>query len=617
MTTQTVKLNKKTLRLSATDVIGMGGEAAIFQHQNMALKVYLAPDASRAAKLQAMLPRVQSLPPNVIAPQELLYDTKNKSVIGFTMSRLDANFTEVRSLSNKKFRAQTGIHATDVMRLFLNAHQTLRAIHTAGMVVGDFNDLNLMFHDDQLVFIDVDSFQFDRFPCMVGTESFLDPALYNHDLAQAPQFTPENDWYAFAVLLFKSLLLTHPYGGTHPIVHTLPHRAQQRLTVFDSSVTYPRIAYSPDLLSDDLAHIFDAWFAHGQRGQFPEHTLHDYLNHATTCPNCSATYPTNRGRCPMCSTVVPVATVSSSAVHIETLLQTHGDIIAWHLWGNTVRVLSHENGKVIYHSIQHGQSTPHNLTLFNTLPQARYGFLGDVLVISPANNSTDLMLLDTSGDTPQAITQTTTETYSGTTPMFSTSQRHLYRIAGNYLMRGHIEYGQLVEQSVLSISQGQTYFVANPHGDEVFGFFRVFNDYQHWLLVNGQHLDADLTPLANGESLTDISVKFAKGRVLVQRLTRHNGIDHLHTDEIDHSGKRIGHLLQTVTPNTPPPNSIAYMGGVTVAATDAGIVQTRLDTQHTKTFPQTEPVVKHGDSLHPYQRGLLAVHDNRVRYITL
>jgi hypothetical protein len=171
-----------------------------------------------------------------------------------------------------------------------------------------------MFNGDDMLFIDTDSFQFDSFPCQVGTEAFIDPCLYGVDLSNRMQFQPGNDWYSFAVLLFKSLLLTHPYGGVHPNIKLLTQRAQQCVSVFDSAVTYPRIAYSPELLSDELHDVFERYFTRGERDPFPVQQLQDYIGSARACPSCGATYPLNRSYCPMCSTMVPVAVPQQIAV---------------------------------------------------------------------------------------------------------------------------------------------------------------------------------------------------------------------------------------------------------------------------------------------------------------
>src|SRR5262249_12003006 len=158
------------------------------RHQKQAVKIYLTPSPERDQKLRDFLPYGQSLPPEVIAPEQLAIDPQTNQVVGFTMRLLDSRFVEIRRLANTTFRAMAGLTARDLSTLFLNAHQTLSAIHKAGLVVGYLNDLNLMFYGPEMLFIDVDSFQFDKYPCMVGTEAFLDPALYGIDLAQQPYF---------------------------------------------------------------------------------------------------------------------------------------------------------------------------------------------------------------------------------------------------------------------------------------------------------------------------------------------------------------------------------------------------------------------------------------------
>lgn len=608
----TVKISGKTVRLRNRDVIGVGGEATVFKHGGQAVKVYLQPDAARARKLQAMVPRARTLPPGVVAPQQLVTD--GGQIVGFTMPLLDATYTELRQLSVKKYRAKAGLTSRDIVRLFLNMWRTLDCIHRAGMVVGDLNDLNVMFRGDEVAFIDADSFQFDNHPCRVGSEAYIDPALYGKDLTQAAFFQPEHDWYAFAVLLFKSLLLTHPYGGVHPSVKLMTHRAQQRISVFDSSVTYPRIAHAPDLLTDDLAHTFAEWFTDGRRGVFPENVLRDYTATVKNCPHCGATYPVNRAHCPMCAAAVPVTVPAQ--VSVKTLLHTGGDIIAWRLAGDELRALSHEGGKVVLYTVDRYQQT-RRTELFNAMPDAQYRFLDDMLVVSPARDSDTLMIVDVSGDTPAPVQQTTTAPFSGTQPVFDTSARHLYRLAGGYLMRGRVEYGQLVEQSVMAISEGQTWFTAALDDERVFGYFRTFNEYQHWLLLDKAHVEADVSALEPGEFLTDIDVVFAKESVLVVRQTQLNGVERVRLDEIDTKGRQLHAEIIPRAADFGAVRGHAYMGHTLLRATDAGIVQSRLDTGAEKTFAQTEPVVQRGDALMPYRKGLLAVLDRRAVYVTV
>ena len=181
-----VQINGKRVQLENNAVIGVGGEATVFKLGSDAVKVYLVPDDQRGKKLIQMLTKASSLPQAVVAPQHLVYDDKGKAIVGFTMRLLDTQYVEVRELTKKKYRTQTSITAKDVARLFLHIGETLQRIHQTGMVVGDLNDLNIMFRDESALFIDVDSFQFDKYPCPVGTEAFTDPVLYGINFANTP-----------------------------------------------------------------------------------------------------------------------------------------------------------------------------------------------------------------------------------------------------------------------------------------------------------------------------------------------------------------------------------------------------------------------------------------------
>ncbi len=614
MSAQQVHLDAKTVRLSNDRVIGVGGEATVFEHQGEALKVYTHPSATRDRKLRAMLGRTSGLPGQVIAPQRLLTDTASGGAVGFTMPLLGAGYTELRQLASKKYRAQSGHTVRDVGRMFLNAHTTLSAIHRAGMVVGDLNDLNLLFRDDDVWFIDVDSFQFDGYPCAVGTETFIDPSLYGVDLSARPAFTADTDWYAFAVLLFKSLLLAHPYGGVHPKVKLLTQRAASCLSVFDTDVTYPRIAYAPELLSDDLKIVFMERFAGGQRGVFPASALQSYLGALRDCPSCGAAYPSNRGHCPLCAAQVPV--MVPGTLQMETLLAAGGEVIAWEIIGKTARLLAHENGKVIYHEAD-GHRQPRRVTLFNTMPDATYAFMGNLLAISPSPENETLMLVDVSENEPQPVLQTTTDGLGGRQPMFGADGGALYRLAGNYLMCGNVTHGQLVERAVMSVVPGQTWFQVAPHGDAVFGYFRVFAEQQYWLLVDGNQVTAELAPLEPSEVLLDADAQFGEETILISRLTQVQGAERMRVDVIDHKGRRQHALVFDVPDEFAPLGTAAYADGVVLWATDSGVTQLWLDDGSRRVFSQTEPVARRGDALVRYGKGLAVRRDDRLTYITM
>jgi hypothetical protein len=610
-----VKIESQVISLPDKDVIGVGGEATIFRCNGEALKLYLTPDAAREKKLKAMLPLSAALPPSVIAPQKLAFDEKGKKVVGFTMRLLPSEMTEIRHLSSKKHRAQHNIQTPQIATLFVQIGQTLSQIHQAGMVVGDFNDLNLMFKDTQGLFIDTDSFQFGPYPCMVGTEAFIDPLLYNCDLASTPMFRPENDWYAFAVLLFKSLLLAHPYGGVHPQVKMLTQRAYHKISVFDSTVTYPKIAYPLELLDDTLLNTFTDWFTKGIRGPFPLDQVQRYIGTLKSCSFCGEMYPTSRARCPHCSNVTSMPVLPPTQGRLVT--RTQGPIVAWHVEGDTVRWIAHENGKAVFYSLKDMKVT-RTLPLFDVIPTAAYAFMDDHVIVAPSPESTDVYGIDVTGAQPEGTLQTSTGLYGQQGErVFGAGGASLYRLANGYLMRGQFRMGQFVEQAVMAIAEDQTWLRVSPDGERVFGSFRVLNTYQYWLLNSRQRVDLTLSPLQAGEFVIDTSVKFASHTLLIARHTQHNGVEQIRFDQITYEGKSLSAYTRTDVETFQPLGSHTYARNMLLYATDQGVEREAIDTRQIATFSQTERVVRGGHKLFAYQQGLLVIGEDKMIYVTV
>src|SRR5690554_5512260 len=204
-----------------------GGEGAIYVQGDRAIKVYHRPTPQRQKKLQAFLSRNfrSQLPRNALAPQRLHKDRAG-CVNGFEMALLPPTALPWKKLGQFNFCKQQDLTLEKELDLLMTVHRDLRDIHAAGLIVGDLNDHNIFVDlsaaQPSVFWIDVDSYQFERFPCPVALLSFLDPRLYNvPDFSAKPVFSRESDWYAFAVLMYKTLLKTHPYGGVHSRYKTL------------------------------------------------------------------------------------------------------------------------------------------------------------------------------------------------------------------------------------------------------------------------------------------------------------------------------------------------------------------------------------------------------------
>lgn len=510
---QIVTINGKRVQLTPSQLIQAGGEGMVFRLGNTAVKIYHHPTPQRQAKLHHLLHKVSRLPDEVLAPHTAVTN-HNGQIIGLQMPLLPPGSQPMKRLSNPAYRQKHTIHASNIAALLTQVHQTITRLHQQKIIIGDLNDTNIFFQPGRMTpfFIDVDSYQIGRFPCSVALPAFLDPALYHvQDFSQTTCFTPLTDWYAFTVLLVKSLLGIHPYGGTHPRYKTLAARAQAGIAVWRPSVTYPVRAHPPEILSDDLLHWLDDIFTRGQRRPFPLDLLTRYTKKLKTCPQCGQEHP--RARCPVCHRVLP-ATKTPPQTAVLYTAPPQGII-------ETVRVLP--NGRLAavirikdtYHWLQMGlggimAETP----LFRGSPGYHFAiFGGRYLAVNPPHKP-QLLILDTKQSPPPQVTLLETAVF-GDTAVFAATPRHLYRIAGDWIMRGEIRDGRYLEEAVATAHHAQTWFTASPCNEAIAGYHRIFAEYRCFVQTPHGSYDLPLPPPAPGEHIAGIRLRFAPNQVTV------------------------------------------------------------------------------------------------------
>ena len=508
-----VNINGKRIQLTPAQLIQTGGEGMVFRVGNTAVKIYHHPTPQRQAKLQHLLQMAPRLPDTVLAPHTAVTDD-NHQIIGLQMPLLPPGSQPMKRLSNPAWRQKQAIRPGAIAALLARVHQTITRLHQQQIIIGDLNDANVFFQPGSLTpfFIDVDSYQIGRFPCPVALPAFLDPTLYHvQDFSQTTYFTPLTDWYAFAVLLVKSLLCVHPYGGTHPRCKTLVARAQAGIAVWHTAVTYPTRAYPPEILSDELLHWLDGAFTRGQRRPFPHNLLTRYTKKLKTCPQCGQEHP--RALCPVCHRPLPAApTPPQTAVLYTAPPQSSIE---------TVRVLP--NGRIAavtrikdtYHWLQLGlggimAETP----LFCGSPGYRFAiFNGRYLAVNPPGKP-QLLILDTKSTPPQQVTLLETAAFRESA-VFAATSRRLYRIAGDWIMRGEVRRGRYLEDAISTAHRAQTWFAASPHDEAIAGYHRIFAEYRCFVQTPQGGYDLPLPSPSPGEHLAALRLRFAPGQVTI------------------------------------------------------------------------------------------------------
>jgi hypothetical protein len=304
--------------LGPAALLGQGGEAEVYDlGDGRVLKWWKPPghpdfdglpdaQAAAARRLAEQPAKLRALPGNlpaaVVAPCGLAYASKRSSqVVGYLMPKVTGE--PLHAYGEPRWRRDHPVDGADVVAVLLALHDAMSALHRAGIVVGDCNDLDVLVDGRGVHLIDVDSYQYGGFTCPMYSERFVDPRLCDPAGVPVRPHDEASDWFAFAVMAFRSLLGVGPWGGVHQPTDPArrcppPARAARRLSVYDVDVIYPRAARPLAILPDDVAAEFRARFERDLRGVFPRGEL-ERLRLAR-CPTCGEEH--GRVRCPACQT---------------------------------------------------------------------------------------------------------------------------------------------------------------------------------------------------------------------------------------------------------------------------------------------------------------------------
>jgi hypothetical protein len=314
-----VWVDGQRITLAPATLLGQGGEAEVYDlGDGRVLKWWKPaehPDfdgmpaaqdvarrrlAEQPAKLRALPGK---LPPAVVAPCGFaLAGKKSTQVVGYLMPKVTG--VPLHSYGEPRWRRDHPVAGADLVGALLSLHDAIAELHRSGVVIGDCNDLNVLVDGRRVHLIDVDSYQFGGYACPMFSERFVDPRLCApQQLVPVAPHDEASDWFAFAVMAFRSLLGVGPWGGVHqpadPAARCSPTlRALRRLSVYASDVVYPRAARSLAILPDELTVAFRAVFERDRRGPFPRIELERLRLRA--CSTCGEEH--GRVRCPACQT---------------------------------------------------------------------------------------------------------------------------------------------------------------------------------------------------------------------------------------------------------------------------------------------------------------------------
>ena len=454
----TVYLQGQVLHLSPESIIGKGGEASIYDLGNGSvvklLKIARDPEYASSKGAQAgakkrlleyknklaAFPR--GLPSGVVAPAEPVYsDEKQRLVIGYTMPYI-RGAEQLKRYRDQRYREEASIDGNQIIGLFEQLHSLVHALHTAGVVIGDFNDANVLAANNRVFLVDADSMQFGSFICRGFTARFLDPLCSESAQLELKHLhNQSSDWYAFDNMLFQSLLCVGPYDGLHkpkagPRLQHNP-RVLRRLTVFSKEVIYPKAAVPYNLLPDELLEHFHRLYEQDARGVFPLALLEN--TRWTKCTKCRMVHA--RPHCPSCTTQSASAKQQSTRGSFapKTVFRTKGRLLSVAFQDKKLQYLYYEDNVLRREDgsqLARGGLRPgyRCMVCQGTTIVAEGSRVG---VLAPYAEPKEIMA----------------ETY-GKRPMIGTNAQHYYWIQNGQLLRG----SQAGTEALGNVPKGKTAF---------------------------------------------------------------------------------------------------------------------------------------------------------------
>ncbi len=615
-----IEIAGRTVRLDTNHVIGQGGEATIYRlGADQALKLYKSPadpeyatsPAQQAAarirlreQQHKLLAFPADMPSEVVGPIDLAYQAG--VVVGFTMSRVE-NMDVLMQYGNRSWRDASGIDANRVVQMFRQLHKVVAAVHQKGVVIGDFNDLNVMTDSDAVRLVDADSMQFGGFNCQTYTSRFLDPLLADTDaLVLSSPHNENSDWYAFFVMLMQSLLYVGPYGGVHrPRAGArLQHdqRVLKRLTLLDDDVVYPKPALPFGLLPDDMQRYFEQVTKYDQRGVFPADQF-DNLRF-TGCTSCGVYHA--RSVCPQCSApgaVRQVVTVRGE-VTAHRVFRTEGKIVQAAMQNGALRYL-YQEGESIY------RENDRRLMNATLSPELRFRLCGDQTLIG---HGATLLTVDADGD---EVSRQTIDQYQQRLPMFDTNSSAAFWLQNGQL----VQTARLGNRYIGDILPSQTVFwVGERLGC---GFYRAGQLVRGFVFTPDRRGINDQVDIEIRGQLVDAMAAVTDSRAWIFTTTKEK-------DQLQHRVQVVdasGCVLARASAESGEDSWLGHgirghlaTGTALFVATDDGLVRLTVDGDSVvieRTFPDTEPFVRSGNHLLPGPGGIYVVSHRDITLLTI
>ena len=211
-----------------------GGEADIYVNGGKVFKIYKDPHKTLPEKKIQELSLIYN--PQVIVPQDLIYDISTGDPLGYTANYID-NVEPLLKLFTKTFKQDNNVSPQMIAALVKQLQLITNDIHTAHCLVVDFNELNVLVNIASILtpyFIDVDSYATPNFKATAIMDSVRDRRVSSYDNNGKLIYRPDDlsDWFSWAILSFWLYTNIHPFRGSHP-----KYKPKDKVKQFDDGIS--------------------------------------------------------------------------------------------------------------------------------------------------------------------------------------------------------------------------------------------------------------------------------------------------------------------------------------------------------------------------------------------
>jgi serine/threonine protein kinase len=195
-----------------------GGEGSVYiTDTNYICKIYKK-DKVTLFRQEKILKLIQNdiKVKNVCLPEFIVYN-KQKEFIGYLMPKAEGHEIKtsifIPPLFKQKFSHWNRLHLAKVA---FNILKKVEQLHTYNIILGDINPSNILIkNENNIFFIDTDSFQIEEYPCSVGMVAYTRKERHGKRYDEYLR-NKDDDIFAVSVLIFQLMLpgkLPYSFSG--------------------------------------------------------------------------------------------------------------------------------------------------------------------------------------------------------------------------------------------------------------------------------------------------------------------------------------------------------------------------------------------------------------------